>query len=170
MRRHLAVLAVAGLALVAAAPAPGASGAQRFDGVIVTSGASGTRTVLSSPVVGRGVLNAVGKLVEVDNLPGDPDDVSRDDLVFAGGSLHLVSVTNDSSFQLEPRSCTFVAKIQQTGTIAGGTGRFAHAAGTSTARVTAIGLLARLADGSCDPEHVPLVEVDTITSTGTLSF
>jgi hypothetical protein len=36
--------------------------------------------------------------------------------------------------------------------------------------VTAIGLLARLADGSCDPEHVPLVEVDTITSTGTLSF
>src|SRR5262249_23733702 len=102
MSRHLAVLAFAGLALAAAAPAPAASGAQRFDGVIVTSGVSGQRTVLSSPVVARGVLNAVGKIVEVDNLPGDPDEVSRDDLVFAGGSMHLVSVTNDASFQVDP--------------------------------------------------------------------
>jgi hypothetical protein len=60
--------------------------------------------------------------------------------------------------------------LQQTGAITGGTGRFAAATGSSTAVVVARGLLARNADGSCSQERVPIAEVDTISSNGTLSF
>ena len=37
-------------------PAASRSGAETFNGVIVTSGKSGERTVLASPIVARGVL------------------------------------------------------------------------------------------------------------------
>jgi hypothetical protein len=170
VRGALAALTVVGLALAASAPAAATSGSQRFDGVIVTSGASGARTVLASPVVARGALNAVGRIVEVDNLPGDSDDISRDDVVFPGGTMHLVSTTLDVAFSINPRTCVFRVTLQQTGQITGGTGRFAHAAGSSTATVGVTGLAARNSDGSCSEERAPLAEVDTITSTGTLSY
>jgi hypothetical protein len=136
----------------------------------VTSGVSGARVVVSNVVVAKGVFSGVGRVVEIENLPGDPDDVSRDDLVFAEGSMHLVSTTLDFSFSFNPRSCIFSATLQQTGTIVGGTGRFAAATGSSTATVTAHGRLARNSDGSCSMEQDALHEVDKIASSGTLSF
>jgi len=101
MRRHvrgtLGALLAIGIALAVSAPAAAqTSGNETFSGVIVTSGLSGTRVVVSSVVVAKGVFNGVGRVVEVQNLPGDPDNVSRDDLVFADGTLHIVSTTSTS--------------------------------------------------------------------------
>jgi hypothetical protein len=166
-----ALSAIVTLAAVAAAPAVATtSGAETFNGVIVTSGRSGERTVLASPIVARGVFSGVGRLVEVPNLPGDPDNVSRDDLVFARGTFHIVSENQDVTFDLNPRSCVFNVKIEQTGRIEGGTGRFSAATGNFVSTVRAHGLTARNADGSCSEEQAPLAEVDTLTSSGMLSF
>jgi hypothetical protein len=169
--RRLGGLLAVGAALAVAAPAAAqTSGAERFTGAIVASDTSGERQVVTSVVVAKGVFNGVGRIVEVPNLPGDPDNVSRDDLVFAGGSLHLVSTTLDFSFSLDPRSCAITARLQQTGEIVGGTGRFAGASGSSTATVTGRGITARNPDGSCSLEQPTLFEVDAIASQGTLSF
>ncbi len=46
------------------------------------------RELVSSVVVATGVFNGVGHVVERENLPGDPENVSRDDLVFADGIIH----------------------------------------------------------------------------------
>ena len=51
--------------------------------VIATSGASGTRKVVRSAVLAKGALRGIGRVVEVANQSGGPDNVSRDDLVFA---------------------------------------------------------------------------------------
>jgi hypothetical protein len=146
------------------------TGKASFRGQIIAPAQSGSRTVVSSMIAVKGVFNGVGRIVEVPNRRGDADNVSRDDLVFRGGSMHLVSVTNDVSFSTNPRTCLFKVTLQQTGSIAGGTGRFANASGSSTATVVARGLLPRTADRTCSEEQVPLSEVDTIASTGTLSF
>ncbi len=175
MRRHvrgtLGALLAIGIALAVSAPAAAqTSGNETFSGVIVTSGLSGTRVVVSSVVVAKGVFNGVGRVVEVQNLPGDPDNVSRDDLVFADGTLHIVSTTLDFSVSLNPRSCTGTATLQQTGMVVGGTGQFAAASGSYTATVTGRAVLARNPDGSCSVEQAPLHEVDMIASSGSLSF
>ena len=81
------------------------SGAQTFKGVIVTSGASGTRKVVRSAVLAKGALRGLGHVVEVDNLPGDPDTVSRDDLVFAAGTIHIRNVTVDTSLPFQVDGC-----------------------------------------------------------------
>src|SRR6266516_744289 len=164
MRRHvrgtLGALLAIGIALAVSAPAAAqTSGNETFSGVIVTSGLSGTRVVVSSVVV-----------AEVQNLPGDPDNVSRDDLVFADGTLHIVSTTLDFSVSLNPRSCTGTATLQQTGMVVGGTGQFAAASGSYTATVTGRAVLARNPDASCTVEQAPLHEVDMIASSGSLSF
>jgi hypothetical protein len=165
------VLLTVATALACVSPAAAqTSGHETFSGLIVTSGASGDRVVLGSVVTGRGVLRGVGRIVEVQNLPGDPDNVSRDDLVFRGGAIHIVSVTLDFEFSVDPRTCTFEADLTQTGSAVGGTGRFAAASGSFTGSVTARGLLARDADGSCSQDRVPLAEVDTVSSTGTLTY
>jgi hypothetical protein len=161
------------LALVIAVFAPAssaASGQERFSGLIVTSGRSGDRQVLATTVIARGVFNGVGRLVEIASLPGDPDNVLRDDLVFAQGTLHLVSTTNDGSFDVDPKSCRFDATAVQTGEITGGTGIFANATGESDATVHARGILARNPDGSCSFDRAPIAEVDTIESNGTFSY
>jgi hypothetical protein len=171
MRGALGALLAVGIALAVSAPATAqTTGNETFSGVIVTSGSSGARAVVASVVVGKGVFSGVGRLVEVENLAGDPDNVSRDDLVFADGSIHIVSTNLDSSFSVNPRSCIFTVMVQQTGIVAGGTGRFAAAAGSYTATVTARGLLQRNPDGSCSMEQTPLHEVDMLASSGTLSF
>jgi len=176
MKRKMSwALLAGGIALTAsiAATAPAAaatSGSETFKGTIVTSGVSGTRTVITSVVIAKGAFSGVGRIVEVPNLPGDPDNVSRDDLVFASGSMHLVSTNLDFNISVNPRSCVATATIHQTGEIVGGTGQFANATGSGTATVTGPAVLARNPDGSCNFEHVPLHEVDMFTSTGTLSF
>jgi hypothetical protein len=165
-----ALLAVA-VALAVSAPASaGKSGSQTFNGVIVASNLSGSRTVLSSVVVGRGVFRGVGRIVEIDSLPGDPENVLRDDLVFAEGTLHIVSTSLSASFDLNPRTCIGSFKAQQTTTIEGGTGRFGHATGSFAGTVSGRGLVGRNPDGTCAQEQAPLIEVDTVTASGTLSF
>jgi len=136
----------------------------------VASGRSGERVVVTSTVVARGVFNGVGRVVEIPNLPTDPDNLNRDDLVFASGTLHLVTTILDVSFSVNPRSCVFVVTVQQAGTITGGTGQFAGATGSSTGTLTGRGILARNPDGSCSFEQEALVDVDTFTSSGSLSF
>jgi hypothetical protein len=143
---------------------------QHFNGVIVASGKSGVRDVLSTVIIGRGVLRDVGRIVEIDSLPTDPDNVSRDDLVFREGTLHISVVNGDFNFSLNPRTCVFSASIQQTGAVEGGTGRYAAAAGSFTGSVTARGVLRRTSDGTCSQDHAPVIEVDTLTADGSLSL
>jgi hypothetical protein len=174
-RQVIGTLLAAGIALATCAttamPAAAAtSGSETFRGTIVASGVSGTRTVISSVVVAKGVFRGVGRIVEVPSLPTDPDNVSRDDLVFPEGTMHLVSTTVGASFSLNPHSCLFKVTLQQTGEITGGTGQFAAATGGGTGTVSARGLLPRNRDGSCSATQLPRHEVDMIASSGTLSF
>jgi hypothetical protein len=113
MSRHtpgylLTAAVTAMLVAVAAAPASAqTTGNETFSGFLLTSGASGEREVLASPVVASGVFTGLGRIVEVQSLPGDPDNVSRDDLVFGRGTFHLVSVNGDVSFSMDPATCRF---------------------------------------------------------------
>jgi hypothetical protein len=171
MRGALGVLLAVGMALAVAAPAAAATtGSETFNGVIVTSGVSGERVVVSSVVVAKGVFSGVGRIVEIPNLPGDPDNVSRDDLVFAEGNLHIVSTTLDFLFSVNPRSCIVTVTLQQTSTVEGGTRLFAAATGSAVATVTGRGLAPRNPDGSCALEQAALHEQDMIAASGTLSF
>jgi hypothetical protein len=171
MRGAVAMLlaAVAGCTLSAPATAK-RSGTQTFKGVIVTSGASGARKVVRSAVLGRGALRGVGHVVEVANLPGDPGNVSRDDLVFAAGTIHLRSVTTDSSRSLNSKTCVYSVRLKQTGTVVGGTKLLAAASGSYTATVTGWGLARRAADGTCTTDQAPRYEVGTFVTSGSLSL
>ena len=168
--RQVLLAALVVLAGVFASSAGAGSGAQTFKVLLVVSGASGGRDVVAAPVFARGAFTGVGRLVEVPNQPGDPDDVARDDLVFAGGTMHLVSVTNDFSGSLDPRTCIFTTTIEQTTTVVGGTGRFGEATGTFAAHLNGHVLAARNADGTCSQDRAPLAEIDVLALTGTLSF
>lgn len=177
MKRQMSwALLAGGIALAAAtataAPAAAATtGSQTFKGTIVTSGVSGARTVITSVIIAKGAFSGVGRIVEVENLPGDEDNVSRDDLVFASGSMHLVSTNLDfPPPSVNPRSCVATITIPQTGEIVGGTGQFANATGSFDGTVTGRLVLARNPDGSCSSAQDPLHAVDMITATGTLSF
>jgi hypothetical protein len=176
IRQVTGALLAAGTALaISAAPAmPAAAattGSETFSGTIVTSGLSGTRTVISSVIVFKGVFNGVGQIVEIPNLPSDPPNVSRDDLVFPEGTMHLVGTSGEvTSFSLNPHNCLFRLTVQQTGEIVGGTGEFAAAIGSFTGTATAHGLGARNPDGSCSESQPALHEVDMVAASGTLSF
>jgi hypothetical protein len=175
-RQVTGALLAAGIALAfgaaTALPAAAAtSGPETVRGVIVSSGVSGTRTVISSVAIARGVFRGVGRIVEVPSLPTDPPNVTRDDLVYPTGAMHLVSTSGDvTSFSLNPHNCRFTVTVEQTGEIMGGTGQFTNAAGSFTGTVTARGLGARSPDGGCDPTVPALHEVDMVASSGTLSF
>ena len=143
MRGALGVLLAVGMALAVAAPAAAATGSETFDGVVVTSGVSGDRVVVNSVVVAKGVFSGVGRVVEIENLPGDPDNVNRDDLVFAEGSIHIVSTIVDFSFSVNPHSCLGRATATATGEITGGTGLFIELGHSATATISSTGRPAR---------------------------
>ncbi len=167
----LGALLAAGIALAIAVPAGAeTSGNETFKGVIEVSGVSGTRTVISSVVVAKGVFSGTGSVVEIPNLPTDPDNVSRDFLVFADGSIQIISTLVDFSVSQNGQSCHFGATLQQTVEIVGGTGRFAGASGSFTATGGGPALLARNPDGSCAFAQNPLHETDMFAMNGTLSF
>jgi hypothetical protein len=169
-RALVAALAV-GAVLAGSAPATArTSGAETFSGFIVASSASGTREVVSSAVVAKGAFDGIGRVVEIPSLPNDPGNVGRDDLVFPGGAMHLVTTNGDSTFSIDPRTCIGTFKVKQTQTIEGGTGRFSRASGTFAGTLTGRGLATRNPDGSCNAEQGPSVEVDTFTLSGSLAF
>src|SRR5439155_4419516 len=125
------------------------SGNEKVDVTIVVRAVAGERTVLASVVRAKGVFDGVGRIVEVASQPGDPDNVLRDDIVFAEGSMHLVSTIVGGSQSLDPRSCRLTATIQQTGEVVGGTGKFAAASGSFAGALSSQVVLARNPDGSC---------------------
>lgn len=170
MKLFLAALLAIGIVVPAATAASQATGVETLNVVIVASTKSGTRTVVASTVLARGVFNGVGRIVETANQPGDPDSVLRDDLVFREGTMHLRSVVLDFSISLNPHSCVAKVTITQEGTIEGGTGRFAHATGSFAGTLNGIDVASRNPDGSCNQEVPPLSEVDFIAESGTLSF
>lgn len=171
MRGAIGGLLVVGITLVVSGSATAqTTGSETFNGTIVASYVSGAREVVGSVVVARGVFSGGGRVVEVENLPGDPDNVSRDDLVFAAGSMHLVTVTAGESFSIDPRSCAVSVTLQQTQTIVGGTGRFTGASGSFAGTLTGRGVARRDPDGSCSLEQPPRVERADFTITGLLSF
>lgn len=170
-----ALLAAGAALAICAAPAmPAAaatSGSETFSGTIVFSGVPGTntRTVTASVVLASGVFRGVGRFVEV--VPADSANVSQDDLVFPGGTIHLVSRLGSGPYSVNPHSCLFTATFPLTWEVTGGTGQFTGATGSFTGTVSGRALLARNPDGSCSftlmpPSH----EVDKFTESGTLSF
>jgi hypothetical protein len=175
MKRAMSwALLVAGAALtISAAPAIPAtaatSGGETLHGTIVFAAEPGanTRTVLGSVVVANGAFSSVGRFVEL--VPGDP--VSQDDLVFPGGTLHVVSILGSlSSFLINPHSCMFTGTEPITWQVTGGTGQFAGAEGSLTGTVSGRALFARNPDGSCSFVPFPTHEVDKFEESGTLSF
>ena len=172
-RQVKGALLAAGIALAISAatalPAAAATrGTETFSGTIVTSGVSGTRTVITDVIRAHGVFSGVGRIVEIPGQPGD--QVNRDDVVFPQGTMHLVTTTLDFSVSLNPHSCVGRARLQQTSRIDGGSGAFAAASGSFTATVSGPAVLARNQDGSCSFEQATLHEVDHFTAAGTLSF
>jgi hypothetical protein len=177
MRRRVteALLAAGAVLAISAAPAmpaaAAASGSETFSGTIVFSGVpgTGTRTVTASVVRAQGVFRGVGRFVEV--VPADSAGVSRDDLVFPSGTIHLISTLGSGPYSVNPHSCLFTGTQQLTWDVTGGTGQFTGATGSVTGTVSGRALLARNPDGSCSftllpPSH----EVDKFTESGTLSF
>ena len=170
-------LLAAGTALaISAAPAmsaaAAASGTETLSGTIVFAAGPGTnsRTVISSVVRARGVFKGVGRVVEL--VPPDPaTGVSRDDLVFRSGTMHVVSTPGALlSSSINPRSCLFTGTQQFTWDVTGGTGQFGDATGSFTGTENAVALLARNPDGSCSLTQTPRHEVDKFAESGTLSF
>ena len=149
------------LAIFAAPAMPAAaatSGSETFSATIVFSGG----TVISGVVVAKGVFSGVGRVVE---LP-----LSRYDLVFPGGTIHLISTLGSGPFTINPHNCLFSGTSALTWEVTSGTGQFAVATGSFTGAVSGRALLVRNPDGSCSFTQAPLHEVDMDAVSGTLSF
>jgi hypothetical protein len=171
MRGVAAAFAALAIACAVSAPASAqTTGSETIRAVTVVSGASGAPQVVSGSVIAQGVFNGVGRIVETQSQAGDRDNVSRQDLVFAAGSIHVVIETEVRSFSADPRTCVFNAVRTQTTTVEGGTGQFDGASGSFSGTVTAWGSLSRAVDGSCSREQPPLHESDMSTAYGWLSF
>jgi hypothetical protein len=144
------------------------SGTGSLSGTIVFAAVPGTssRMVISSVALARGVFRGAGRVVE--RVPPDPAGVSRDDLVFRSGTMHVVSTPGALlPSSVNPHSCLFTGTQQLTWDMTGGTGQFDDAAGSFTGTVSAVALLARNPDGSCSFTQVPRHEVDKFTESGT---
>ena len=159
---------------LAAAAAPAAartSGKESFRGQIIAPARSGTRDVVSTIVVAKGVFRGDGKLVEVENRPGDPDNVTRDDLVFPQGTIHIRNASRGApEFTVDPQTCTVTGRVKQTTKIQGGTRMFRHASGTLSGQVRGWSVAARNPDGSCNQQADALLEADAFSGRGTMSF
>jgi hypothetical protein len=169
-----AALAVGTAVVVSAAqavPAAAAtSGSETVSGTLVTSGVSGTRAVIGSVIIAKGVFDGVGRIAPVPNQPNDPPTVTRVDLVYSVGTMHLIATTVGFTYSRDPRSCLYKLSAQQTAEVTGGTGLFANAAGQFTQTFDGQGMSARNPDGSCSDSRPSVYEVDSIAASGTLSF
>lgn len=155
----------------AAAQVTGRASRESSRGQIIAVARNGHRTVVSSIIVLRGVFNGVGKIVEVPNRPTDPNNASRDNLVFAAGTLRIISFSKGQPrISLNPQTCVATVQITQTTRVTGGTGRFRHASGRFQSLVRAHAVLARTADGSCDEQADALLDGDALSGHGTMSL
>jgi hypothetical protein len=172
VRAVLGTALAVGLTLVAAvAPATAkTTGRESIRGVIVASGESGMRTVVSSLIVAQGRFTGSGRDVEVANRPGDPQNVTRDDLVFRGGRMHLRGTNKPPKISVNPQTCAIKVRANQTAKVQGGTGRFRHASGTFAGTLRAWGVGGRNPDGTCSQQADLLLETDVFSMRGTLSF
>jgi hypothetical protein len=167
----LLLAAACGLATASPALASGTrSGPESGTALIVASGTTGTRQVLFSVIHLRGVFDGDGRIVEVQNLPSDPQNVSRDDLVFPQGTLRIKSTSLSFSIKVDPATCFATAHLTQTTQVTGGTRVFADATGRFDSTVDGTAILVRASDGTCDQNAAPVVEVDRIRATGRLSL
>jgi hypothetical protein len=165
------VLVLASAWLVLAAPAMARTrGKERLRGVVIATNQGGQRTVVSGWATFRGVLNATARIVEVANRPGDPDNVSRDNLVFARGTMRLVTTNRSFTPSVNPQTCANTVRIRQTAKVRGGTGAFRHASGRFTGILRGRGVTARNPDGSCSQQLAELLEVASFSMSGTLSL
>lgn len=158
---------------ITTAVAPAATrttGKESFRGVLIAGGKSDARNVFSTFVAADGVFSGHGRIVEVPNRPGDGDKVTRDDLVFPQGKLHLVSTNKSVSVSVNPKTCALRVAIRQTARIEGGTGKFSQATGTFVGGVRGHGVTFRNPDGTCSQHGALLLEVDLVSGHGTLSF
>jgi hypothetical protein len=173
MARKTAVAgaAVVGLLVVGSAPAAArTTGPESVRGHLVTSGTTGTRSLVSSLIVATGVFRGVGTAASVPNQPGDPPNVSRADLVYASGRMHIVSTNGPPQVSLNPQTCTYELSLKQTSRVRGGTRRFRGARGSFSGTVRAWGVAGRNADGTCSMQAAPLVDTTILSSRGTLSY
>lgn len=169
IRKILAIAAVTAAMLstgVAAAPAHATTGRESFHGFIVKTRGDVDLTRIAF----RGVFDGVGRIVEKGAKPGDADNVNRDDLVFRGGTMHLVSTNHRVRVHLNPKTCWLSVRVRQTNRIAGGTGMFRHASGSFRGTVRAFGVFPRKADGSCRQNRELLHEIDLVRGRGRLTF
>jgi hypothetical protein len=164
-----AVLA-AGLTLTPSLASARTTGKESIQGTIVASGASGSRRVVSSMIVARGAFTGTGRDVEVQNRPGDPQNVTRDNLIFRHGTMHLRGTSQPPKVSINAQTCAVTVRIKQTAKIRGGTGRFRHAAGTFAGTLRAWGVAARNPDGTCAQQADLLLEVDVFSARWTLSL
>src|SRR4051812_25370893 len=111
-----------------------------------------------------------GRDVEVASRPGDSPNVSRDDLVFPRGKIHIVNTSQPPMGSMNPQTCAGTVRIKQITKVRGGTGRFRHASGTFAGTLRGWGVAARKPDGTCEQQAELLLEVDVISMQGTLSF
>lgn len=173
---HIKALGLAlaiGITLLGVSAIPAAArttGKESFRGQIIAPAKSGTRHVVSSIIVSKGVFTGVGKIVEVPNRPGDPANVSRDNLVFPTGTMHIRNTSQAPKISLDQQTCAVRAVIKQTMKVQGGTGKFRHASGTFASTVRAWGVAARNSDGSCNPQAELLLDADAVSGRGTLSL
>lgn len=172
--RTAVAIAVAVLAVLAVSDASAVArvtGRETARGQIIAVARHGQRTVVSSIIVLRGVFNGVGKIVEVPNRPGDPDNASRDNLVFAVGTLRIISFNQGQpQVSLNPHTCVVSVRINQTTKVTGGTRRFRHASGAFKSLVRAYAALARNPNGSCNEQADASLDGDAISGHGTISL
>jgi hypothetical protein len=103
------------------------TGSETFHGVLVVSGAAGTRDLVSSVIVAHGVFTGLASSSSARACPGTPG-TSIETISFSpDGVLHIVNETLDASFEINPRSCIGRFTAEQATTVEGGTGRFAGA-------------------------------------------
>jgi hypothetical protein len=160
-----------GAALGSAAPAAArTTGKESFRGQLIAPAESGTRHVAASIVVAAGVFTGAGRLAEVANRPGDPDNMSRDDLVFPSGTIHIRNTSQQPQISIDQQTCAIQVNIKQSTKVQGGTGRFRQASGTFTGTVREWGVAARNADGTCSMQSDLLLAADALSARGTLSF
>ena len=165
------MLAIGLTITTAVAPAAArTTGKESFRGALIVGGDRSARNIVSTFVAADGVFSGHGRIVEVPNRPGDRDNVSRDDLVFPEGNLHLVSTSKSFKTSLNPKTCAVRVTIHQTATIDGGTGKFANASGRFVGGVQGRGVTFRNPSGTCSQHGALLLEVDLVSGHGTLSM